>query len=39
VRPGQTPAELEAAVTALEPAFFVETLQAIASGAIVPPAA
>jgi phosphoribosylglycinamide formyltransferase-1 len=37
VQPGDTPETLEARVTALEPAFFVETLRAIASGAIVLP--
>lgn len=32
VLPGDTPDSLEARVTAMEPAFFVETLQAIAEG-------
>ncbi len=32
VKPGDTPADLEARVTALEPGFFVETLQRIATG-------
>lgn len=32
VRPGDTPETLEARVTALEPGFFVETLQLIADG-------
>ena len=32
VEPGDTPESLEARVTSLEPAFFVETLQRIASG-------
>jgi phosphoribosylglycinamide formyltransferase-1 len=34
VEPGDSPETLEARVTALEPAFFVETLQRIAQGAI-----
>jgi phosphoribosylglycinamide formyltransferase-1 len=35
VEPGDTPGSLEARVTALEPAFFVETLGRIARGEIV----
>ena len=35
VAPGDTPESLEARVTALEPAFFVETLSRIARGEIV----
>ena len=35
VEPGDTPESLEARVTALEPAFFVETLQKIADGQLV----
>ena len=34
VEPGDTPESLEARVTALEPAFYVETLQGIAAGSI-----
>jgi len=37
IAPGDTAEALEARVRGLEPAFFVETLQAIASGAIVLP--
>lgn len=34
IQPGDTPETLEARVKAMEPAFFVETLQQIASGAL-----
>ena len=37
VEPGDTPETLQARVTALEPAFYVETLRRIAEGAIVLP--
>jgi phosphoribosylglycinamide formyltransferase-1 len=38
VRPGDTPEALEARVRALEPGFFVETLQRIAEGTLALPA-
>jgi phosphoribosylglycinamide formyltransferase-1 len=38
VRPDDTPETLEARVTALEPGFFVETLQQIAEGRLELPA-
>jgi phosphoribosylglycinamide formyltransferase-1 len=38
VEPGDRPEDLEARVTALEPAFFVDTLQQIASGRLQLPA-
>jgi len=38
VQAGDTPADLEARVTAVEPAFFVETLRRIADGDLVLPA-